>query len=120
MGDSMDWLSVLFGFNGRINRAKFWLGIVMVQLCALVSAFISISIFDYKDLLLLFGIPVWWMILSIYTKRLHDLDASAWWLIVVILVPVLPFLLLGLIKGTDGVNHYGQDPLYRPATSKAL
>lgn len=46
-------------------------------------------------------------------KRLHDLDKSAVWIIlcVIPLINMLFFAYLCLIKGTDGDNKYGKDPL---------
>ena len=46
-------------------------------------------------------------------KRLHDLDKSAVWIVlcVIPLINMIFFAYLCLIKGTDGDNKYGKDPL---------
>tara|TARA_B100001146_G_scaffold210767_1_gene208845 strand:+ start:849 stop:1229 length:381 start_codon:yes stop_codon:yes gene_type:complete len=50
-------------------------------------------------------------------RRLHDRDMSAWWLLLG-LIPVLGSLALLVIfclRGTDGPNRFGPDPLATPA-----
>jgi uncharacterized membrane protein YhaH (DUF805 family) len=50
--------------------------------------------------------------LSFSFRRLHDINMSAWW----ILVGVIPFLgplvllVLSLVDGTPGENRFGADP----------
>jgi uncharacterized membrane protein YhaH (DUF805 family) len=47
-------------------------------------------------------------------KRCHDRGKSGWWLLVSF-VPIVGFLWsfveLGCLRGTDGANEYGGDPL---------
>ena len=46
-------------------------------------------------------------------RRLHDLDLSGWWMLLM-LVPLVNFffaLYMLFFKGTDGPNQYGEDPL---------
>jgi uncharacterized membrane protein YhaH (DUF805 family) len=74
--------------------------------------------------------------LAVATKRLHDREKSAWWLLVFYLLPALldgmanlagdaslvfslaslavsiwAFVELGCLRGTTGDNQYGPDPL---------
>ena len=55
-------------------------------------------------------------------QRLHDLDASGWWVLIALLPIIHPgFMILGLpfglvllfAKGTEGANKYGPDPLQK-------
>ena len=51
--------------------------------------------------------------LAVQVRRLHDQDLSGW-LVLVNLVPylgALVMLVLMCIKGTNGENQYGPDPL---------
>lgn len=60
-----------------------------------------------------------WSALAILAKRLHDLNLSAWFIIILILsglvlagIPyIIATIILGFIKGTIGPNKYGPDPL---------
>lgn len=55
-----------------------------------------------------------WMSFAINIKRLHDRDRKGWWLLV-ILIPIIGaiglFVYLGFLKGTEGANRFGPDPL---------
>ena len=52
--------------------------------------------------------------LALYAKRWHDRGKSGWWTLI-ILVPIFGALWLlvelGFLKGTEGPNDYGNDPL---------
>src|SRR5580765_1813872 len=84
--------------------------------------------------MIIVGIAVMVSIISFWVRRLHDLNFSGWWILAIwaygfildwigtsvmdkkpILYTIsaltwLPFLLLLLIKGTDGANRFGDDP----------
>lgn len=51
--------------------------------------------------------------LALGARRLHDLDKSGWWLLLV-LVPLIGWIFLlawFCMKGTAGANRFGADPL---------
>jgi uncharacterized membrane protein YhaH (DUF805 family) len=65
-------------------------------------------------LMLVFGLVMLWSSLAIQVKRWHDRDKSAWWL----LMNFVPFIgaiwvlvECGFLRGTEGQNNYGPDPL---------
>jgi uncharacterized membrane protein YhaH (DUF805 family) len=81
-----------FGFTGRINRAKYWL-VVLVNVGLVMAAAVVAAV---TGLMLL--TPVWiaasvlFLVLLVSglaaaAKRLHDRDKSAWWILVFILLP---------------------------------
>jgi uncharacterized membrane protein YhaH (DUF805 family) len=65
---------------------------------------------DWFELVtLIFSIGVWFVLLLATAQRLHDLDKSAWW-ILVCMIPhgTLCVVLVGVLKkGTRGNNTYG-------------
>lgn len=127
----MDWIWYLFRFDGRINRAKYWLaGLIivcwMIFMAGIVVAFGARSfgfsvddVFKAVDpdtyrtlsradlplvLAKLIGTPLFaWVFAATSIKRLHDRDKSAWW--------ALPFFVLpGLINqfvDRIGSNYIG-------------
>ena len=120
--------SLLFSFQGRANRAKFWLiniGIVVVEAIvfgaagggAMVSEDPSAAMASMGALgivgLLVF-IVLFWVGLAVAVKRWHDRGKSGWWIFIA-LVPVIGGLWYliecGFLKGTTGPNTYGPDPL---------
>jgi uncharacterized membrane protein YhaH (DUF805 family) len=121
--------SLLFSFQGRINRAKFWLvHIAMWVVVAIVFSVILGSAAMSPDpqvalqsvgavggiILLVVYILALWIGLAIAAKRWHDRNKSAWWILIVF-VPVVGGLWYliecGFLKGTTGPNKFGADPL---------
>jgi Protein of unknown function (DUF805) len=49
-------------------------------------------------------------------KRLHDMDATGWLSIPVVLIPIA-VILVGCFPGTVGPNQFGPDPQQRKAAS---
>jgi uncharacterized membrane protein YhaH (DUF805 family) len=120
---------LLFSFEGRINRAKFWLvllGVAAVEVIVLSatggSAYLtaadptmvmqSMSSTGYIPLIIF--IPLFWIGLAVNVKRWHDRDKSGWW-ILINLVPVIgglwSLIETGFLPGTRGSNRFGPDPL---------
>jgi uncharacterized membrane protein YhaH (DUF805 family) len=120
---------LLFSFEGRINRAKFWLvllGIAVVEIIVLGatggSAYLtatdptmvmqSMSSTGYIPFIIF--IPLFWIGLAVNVKRWHDRDKSGWW-ILINLVPVIgglwSLIETGFLPGTRGSNRFGPDPL---------
>ena len=55
-----------------------------------------------------------WMSYAIMIKRLHDRDRKGWWVLTVlgtIIGAIGLFVYLGFLKGTEGANRFGPDPL---------
>lgn len=102
------WL--LFSFDGRINRMSYWMSwIVFVPL-----AFMAVVIATNEEILELYRgvvvLVVVWPMLAVQAKRWHDIDMSAWWLLVILIPNVGPFIALvmnGFLPGTHGENRFG-------------
>jgi len=102
----MNFLQVLFGFHGRLNRAKYWLAllfwiVVEIVVFAVVGGMWAKDILslgsepsgaDILRVILSFGIGILLVILlvlvpmivsgfAIGIKRLHDRDQSGWWIL---------------------------------------
>ena len=101
-------------FSGRAARSEYWyfalatfLLSVAIQLLALATPTVAMVIFTILILgILLPG-------LGVAIRRLHDIDRSGWWYLIV-LVPFVGVILLiywFVKKGTSGPNRYGEDPL---------
>ena len=132
---------ILFSFSGRINRAKYWLAsFIPLALIAVVLA-LPMAGLPYAATVFLsvsLAIIVLAMALALGVKRLHDRNKSAWWLVIFYVLPpafdfanstihrgdpsflltVMSFGLslwaiveLGFIRGTNGSNQFGPDPL---------
>lgn len=114
--DNIDWKSLLFEFDGRINRAKFWGGSIAVW-AAVVLMFMIAGAINSSAVWFLFVvayIPVVWAGLALSIKRWHDRGKSGWW----ILIAFVPFIggiwalvETGFLPGTPDENQYGPNPL---------
>jgi uncharacterized membrane protein YhaH (DUF805 family) len=121
--------TLLFGFQGRTNRAKFWLvALAIFVVEAILFAVLGSNVAMADDpqealarmgpvtsiVLLLFGILVTWISIAVGIKRFHDRNKSGVW-ILIIFVPVIGGLWYliecGFLRGTAGPNDYGPDPL---------
>ena len=121
--------SLLFSFQGRINRAKFWLvhlaaWVVIAVVFAAVfggaamtsdpaAAMGSIGAIGIIVMLVVYVLALW-ISLAIAVKRWHDRNKSGWWIFIMFVPVVGPFWYLiecGFLPGTSGPNTFGADPL---------
>jgi uncharacterized membrane protein YhaH (DUF805 family) len=132
----MDWKYLFTSFEGRINRKPFWLSLlalfivewILMLVLGLVlgtsmmgnidpnmppdqaAAMATKGMIPVIIVSLLFLYPA----LAIYAKRWHDRGKSGWWTLIG-LVPIIGgiWLLveLGFLRGTEGPNQYGNDPV---------
>ncbi len=114
--ENIDWGWFLFKFDGRINRAKFWLGYVVLWVAYAVIAGIAAAANSTTGWTIagLLNLALLWPSLAISIKRWHDRDKSGWW----VLIALIPFIgwiwalvETGFLPGTAGANQYGSDPL---------
>jgi uncharacterized membrane protein YhaH (DUF805 family) len=99
----MDWTTLLFSFQGRINRGKYWLAVLIyfavwttfIALCLIWLGGANLdnllSVAGTALLLWLIGfilfIVLTWSGLAVGIKRLHDRDKSGWWILLFWLGP---------------------------------
>ena len=121
--------SLLFSFQGRVNRAKFWLihVVMWVVIFVVFSAILGSAAMSSDPqaalqsvgavggiILLVVYILALWIGLAVAAKRWHDRNKTAWWILIVF-VPVVGGLWYliecGFLKGTTGPNKFGPDPL---------
>jgi uncharacterized membrane protein YhaH (DUF805 family) len=91
-------LELLFGFQGRITRLRYWLGyctwivigvLVYFALKVLIVATdLGAATVMFWGMGLLVLVPFIVSSIAINLRRLHDRDKSGWWLLVFYLVPV--------------------------------
>jgi uncharacterized membrane protein YhaH (DUF805 family) len=135
--NNIDFGSLLFGFDGRINRAKYWLAVVIYLVVMLIAIGLMFALPGMIGMVLMGIIYIVAIVsgIAVGIKRLHDCDKSGWWLLVFYLVPgllsggamnmddsvilnLLSFAVsiwgivqLGFLRGTIGPNRFGPDPI---------
>ena len=118
----MNWRHYLFGFDGRINRAKYWLFVLIgfLFIAAMIAVAVPYVLIEHPStnapsrgisplliITILAEIIVFFSYfiaaLAITVKRLHDRDKSAWWVIVFMVLPGF-FDALGNASGDKGAG----------------
>jgi uncharacterized membrane protein YhaH (DUF805 family) len=133
-------LETFTSFAGRIPRKTFWLAFLVMLVISWILQFIMFSIFGgsmmmavdpaatpeaqaaaasaaLSGMLVPLGIVLLitlWPSLAVYTKRWHDRGKSGWWSLIMF-VPIIGgiwmLVELGFLRGTEGSNTYGPDPI---------
>ena len=101
---NISWGNYLFGFSGRINRAKWWLAVlILIVVNIMVAAVTMVAQSDTLNAILSIAFFVFsmWLSLAVGAKRLHDLDRTAAWLVLFV---GGPFLLLAFVIGIAGIS----------------
>lgn len=92
-------MGLLFSYDGRINRGKFWLAVLAYVIFSIILGFLLIvPVLGW----LLAGIGYVGMIVSgifVGIKRLHDRDKPGWWLVIFYVVP-------SILSGVGGYMSY--------------
>ncbi len=133
-------LQLFTSLEGRIPRKTFWLGFIVLIIVTWILELILFAIFGVSmmgnmdpnatpeaaaaaaqeamskmtlPLIILFLLLLWPSI-CLYAKRWHDRDKSGWWSLIG-LIPIIGGLWmlieLGFLRGTDGPNRFGPDPI---------
>jgi uncharacterized membrane protein YhaH (DUF805 family) len=108
-------LSKYATFQGRASRSEYWfftLFIFIISMIASVIAGASLGVLSVLPMVLMIGLFVPSIAVSVH--RLHDLDKSGWWFLI-ILIPLIGGLVLlwwSCKRGTEGQNMFGSDPLW--------
>lgn len=123
--------SLLFSFQGRLNRAPYWyvhLALAAIQLPIMGALFAIIvypametrdmdaiqSAFRTMNLIYVLFAPFIWITLAVMVKRCHDRDRTGWFIFIMLVPFIGPIWLLielGFLRGTPGPNRFGPDPL---------
>ncbi len=114
--EDIDWQHLLFKFDGRINRAKFWIGYAAVWIITFVVMMLAAAINSSIVWLLAFLVYLGtlWIAIAVSIKRWHDRGKSGWWILISLIPIVGPLWALietGFLEGDKGDNQYGPDPL---------
>ena len=117
-----------FDFKGRSTRSEYWWWLLFVVLAGIALTIVDMGIgtFNYEsgDGLLsgLFKLATLIPGLALGARRLHDINKSAWWLlmwlsfllIIPMIIPMIVLLVWAARQGDNGTNRYGPDPRGQP------
>ena len=112
----MDWRTLFFTFEGRINRLSFWVGTILLVIVNVVvlSLFDAVLGDDVSFVVsIVVAIALLYPSLAVHVKRWHDRDKSGWWVLVGF-IPIVGLIWViiacGIRTGTPGDNRFGPKP----------
>jgi uncharacterized membrane protein YhaH (DUF805 family) len=107
-------------FSGRAQRSAYWYWILFFYIALFTPIFIDLALSAGSSeptgisavafvVVLVCFLPN----LAIGVRRLHDMDNSGWWILLTLLGGLGQIILFiwFCIKGTEGPNRFGPDPL---------
>ncbi len=124
-----------FTFQGRASRSEYWyfylFFIVIIVVFAVFASVLINLLFNNSEptgfgplaFMVVGGFLFIYLIIpqiTVYVRRFHDRNLSGWWILFIIVVGFVPYVgvvvsivafVITVLKGTDGDNKYGQDPL---------
>src|SRR4051812_46404652 len=142
----MDFFFLFARFQGRINRPRFWLGVLILMCGAFVLPLIQklLPLTGTSLDPVLISLPLLYALVAMMVKRLHDCNCPAHVLALVV-VPVAGaiaaqearlgnpsilltafaltaclFIGLGWIRGSAGANRFGPRPVPQPLPGETL
>ena len=107
-------------FKGRSSRSEYWWAYLFVTIAIIVLNVLppNLESGDSTGLLLLalltLGIRLFMLValLSLTARRLHDVNKSGWWyLLIFTIIGIIPLLYWFVQKGDEADNRFGPDPL---------
>ena len=125
----MTWSQFLFSFEGRIGRAWYWFYALAITVffCGLFLLWGMASFSGNMAegggpgagaaimgvVIMLVSLASLWPTLAVLAKRWHDVDKSAWWILIALIPAVgglIALIFNGFLPGTPGPNKYGDPP----------
>ena len=102
-------------FTGRAARSEFWFWTLFAVLASIAGGAIDFVLFP--DVLAspvqsIVGLVLFLPGLAVSIRRLHDIDRTGWWfLLVFTVIGLIVLLVWNCMRGTLGPNRFGPDPL---------
>jgi uncharacterized membrane protein YhaH (DUF805 family) len=103
-------------FSGRACRSEYWFWVLFAIIGALVALMLDVAIFGFHGGVSpfngIFNLATFLPGLAVAARRLHDIDRTAWWLLILLTgIGAILLVIWYCFKGTSGPNRFGPDPL---------
>ena len=114
-------LSKYATFSGRASRPEFWWWVLFMVLLNIATGIVDAAFIaptlgfePYEELAgqplsLLVGLALLLPNISVSVRRLHDIDRSGWWYLIILIpfIGVLVVIYWAVQTGTSGSNRFG-------------
>jgi uncharacterized membrane protein YhaH (DUF805 family) len=99
-------------FSGRAQRSAYWYWVLFIVIVSFVTNFIDAALGTIGIVGGLVSLALLLPGLSVSIRRLHDLDRTGWWLLIMLTgIGIILLIVWYCMKGTTGPNRFGADPL---------
>jgi uncharacterized membrane protein YhaH (DUF805 family) len=107
-------------FSGRASRSAYWYWILFTVIGGIGTEILDTAIFIYhpgvsplnSPLNALFTLVALLPTIAVAMRRLHDIDRTGWWMLLVFTgIGIFVLIFWDCQKGTAGANRFGPDPL---------
>jgi len=102
-------------FSGRASRSEYWYWVLFAVLVAIASAIVDHAMFPLVSTGPIEGLTSLILFLpglAVSARRLHDIDRTAWWILITFtVIGIILLLIWACTRGTAGANRFGPDPL---------
>jgi uncharacterized membrane protein YhaH (DUF805 family) len=107
-------------FSGRAQRSAYWYWTLFAFIASAIALAIDALIFGVNlegglnIVQTIVGLALLLPGLAVSIRRLHDLDRTGWWILIALTgIGAILLIIWYVMKGTDGPNRFGPDPLDR-------
>ena len=100
-------------FSGRSRRKEYWLYTLFYVVITFLTFYVDAVMGEGEGVL---SLLLWLLLLvpgvAVIVRRLHDIDRSGWWSLILVIPLIGPIVILVFmcLDGTSGNNRFGPDP----------
>jgi uncharacterized membrane protein YhaH (DUF805 family) len=106
-----------FDFRTRSSRSEYWYWTLFALLVSVAATVLDALLFGGSAILdTVSSVVLFIPGIAIAARRLHDINRTAWWILIAFTIIGILLLLYWYIQpGDQGDNDYGSDPLRAPS-----
>ena len=109
--------------SGRASRSEYWYWTLFSLIIDIVAWLLDTAIFPGNAWGPISIAASLWLLLpsvAVSMRRLHDINRTGYWVLLIFtIVGIILLMYWSLLKGSDGDNDYGPDPLAQAAHASA-
>jgi uncharacterized membrane protein YhaH (DUF805 family) len=119
--------SIVSGFQNYVNgggracRSEYWYWTLFAVIVAVVSTGVDLALFPtstWDPAGTITSLALFLPGLAVSIRRLHDIDRSGYWVLIALtVVGILLLIYWACVRGTEGDNDFGPDPLGMPTAA---